>query len=85
MSSLKCTYTKCRGSLYCLDTVSHHGQEEQTKSVRVVAQHVIRYYACIECGRRYKGIEVLNPQHYRIKPIPKSHFAKIGITEEVKK
>lgn len=87
--SLKCTYRKvtkgsihyCGGDLYCLDTSSHTGENKVTRRINVTAQHTIRNYACIICGRRYKSLEVLNPILYKIKEIPRSHLSKMGITE----
>ena len=84
--SFKCPYRKvtkgsvhyCGGDLYCLDTFSHLGKSKIVKDSNVTAQHIIRNHACVVCGRRYKGIEVLNPIPYKIKEIPKSHLAKLS-------
>uniref|UniRef100_A0A6M3LMA0 Uncharacterized protein n=1 Tax=viral metagenome TaxID=1070528 RepID=A0A6M3LMA0_9ZZZZ len=84
--SLKCPYRKvtkgsvhyCGGDLYCLDTFSHLGENKVVRKATVTAQHVIRNYACANCGRRYKSIEVLNPVSYKTKEIPRSHLAKLA-------
>uniref|UniRef100_A0A6M3IK99 Uncharacterized protein n=1 Tax=viral metagenome TaxID=1070528 RepID=A0A6M3IK99_9ZZZZ len=69
----------CRGQLYCIDTRTTKNEFEKLKNIRRDAQHVIRVYVCIECSRRYKGIEVLNPQHYAIRDIPKSYLRMKGV------
>lgn len=88
MAVLNCTYRKgshyCGGSLYCLDTFSRQESPKTIRRMEVSSQYTIRNYACTNCGRRYKSMEVLNPVPYKIRPIPKSHLSKLGVPEEDK-
>ena len=89
MAVLNCTHRKgthyCGGALYCLDTFSRQEAPKTIRRIEVASQYTIRNYCCIECGRRYKSVEVLNPVAYKIRPMPKSHSIKLGIPEEMSK
>ena len=80
MASFICP--ECRGQLYCIDTRTTKDEFEKLKDIRRDAQHVVRIYVCIECSKRYKGMEILNPQFYAVRPIPKSYLKRKGISDE---
>ena len=62
----------CRGPLAVIDTRQSYVKEEDRKAVRKDAQQRLRKYCCINCGRRCGSLEILNPQYYAIKDLPKS-------------
>jgi transcriptional regulator NrdR family protein len=76
---MRCTDKKCHADLYVIDSRSN---------IRVTeCQKIVRYYCCPICGKRYLGLEVLNPVSYTTQPMPKSFVRKRNreiITKEVR-
>ncbi|MDX1373471.1 MAG: hypothetical protein R3321_13440 [Nitrososphaeraceae archaeon] len=69
-----CPWNKCGGqALYVLDSRNVIVSRKQ--------QYTKRYYGCPTCNRRFKSIENLDPNHYKIKEIPK--WKKIAIEKGV--
>jgi predicted nucleic acid-binding Zn ribbon protein len=65
---------ECRGFIYCLD--SRVSGRENKRQVIKNSQQRLRKYCCIECGRRYVSIEVLNSNPYTVKPMPETIVRK---------
>ena len=78
-----CTDKKCRGTIYCLNTRILGGEHTRGAGAkerqRIDYQVRERRYCCVKCGKRYIGIEVLNPASYNTKPLP-NWFVKQRLT-----
>ena len=68
----------CRGPLVVVDTRQAYDVTKGTKNaprkrtIRKNAQQRLRKYCCINCGKRFSSIEIMNPQYYAIRPLPLS-------------
>jgi len=63
--------SECRSELYCLDS-RYVRRGEITVQHYIKHQIRMRYYGCANCDNRFIGTEVLNPQPYTRKKMPRS-------------
>ena len=64
---MKCFIKGCRGDLYNVDR-RYTGRYEN--------QQIVRYYCCVDCGARFKSLEVLNPIPHSFKPLSEKFMKK---------
>jgi len=68
-----CPHSQCNGALVVVD--SRH------KMVSRKEQFVQRNYCCVECGRRYRGMEILNTQSYNQRTLPNNKLRMLGLID----